>query len=69
MSELAFERRLGLPVPELESNERHLRRLAKRPQWKLHTRECAECKQELKSCYAPGDGAVLCEKHFNEATS
>lgn len=51
--ELAFYRKMHLPIPRECPNERHRRRLSMRNPRKLWTRECAKCRKTIATSFAP----------------
>ena len=60
--ELEFYRKSGLPVPHKHFNQRYIDRLAMRTPWKLWTRKCKKCNQEIQTIYAPDrPETVYCE--------
>lgn len=66
--ELAFYRRMGLPIPRKHPDERHRERIAKRNPRKLFDRTCANCQTAILTSYAPDAGTkVFCEKCYLES--
>lgn len=60
--ELAFYRKMKLPIPRLCPDERYLRRLAKRNPRKLWDRKCGDCGAALRTSYSPNrPEKILCE--------
>jgi len=60
--ELRFYRSMNIPLPELCPDERHVRRISKRNLYKLWKRQCAKCKKEIETTYAPDrPEIVFCE--------
>lgn len=60
--ELSLYRKMGLPVPRICSNCRHVARLARRTAYKLWQRACARCQKEIFTAYATDrPETVLCE--------
>jgi len=60
--ELAFCRSLGIPLPTECFAERHRRRMSLRNPRKLWKRQCAKCKKEIETTYAPERPEVVyCE--------
>jgi len=67
--ELAFYRKMGLPIPHLCPDQRHLERMAKRNPRKLWNRTCEECSASIQTSYAPErPEKVLCEPCYLKAT-
>ena len=65
-SDLNFYKRMGIPIPQLCPNCRHFARLAQRNPIKLWTRQCAKCKKEIKTSYAPiRPETVYCKQCYN----
>jgi len=64
--ELAFYRKMNLPLPRRSFFTRHSDRLTRRGPYQLFNRKCAKCGKEIKTPYAP-DGAeiVYCEQCYN----
>ena len=63
--ELEFYRQMRLPIPHLEPNERFMERMRLMNPFELHTRECAHCKKEIQTTYAPErPETVYCEECF-----
>ena len=63
--ELAFYRKMKLPVPHLHPDERHKKRMALRNPRKLWKRECGKCGKEIQTTYAPErPEAVYCEECY-----
>jgi hypothetical protein len=63
--ELDFYRRSGLPVPHREPKQRHYDRLARTNPCKLFARECAKCKKDIQTTYAPDrPEKVYCEECY-----
>ena len=63
--ELNFYRKMKLPVPTLSPNERHFARMETRKPRQIWERQCANCKQEISTSYAPErPEKVLCEKCY-----
>ena len=60
--ELAFYRRMNLPLPDLCHNCRYYRRLTRRNPPKLWHRKCANCENEFETSYAPNRPEIVyCE--------
>jgi hypothetical protein len=51
--ELAFYRKMHLPIPRLHPDERHKRRMAFTNPRKLWNRSCAKCGKDMQTTYAP----------------
>ena len=63
--ELAFYRKMNLPLPKLCPKERHRRRLLMRNPWNLHHRTCHQCQKEIQTTYAPDrPEKILCEECY-----
>jgi len=63
--ELAFYRKMNLPIPHFHPDERHKRRMASRNPRKLWKRECGKCGLEIETTYAPEKPEkVYCEKCY-----
>ncbi|MBU0457994.1 hypothetical protein KJ652_07190 [Patescibacteria group bacterium] len=63
--ELAFYRRMQLPIPHFHPEERYKRRMSKRPPRKLWKRHCDKCGEEMETSYAPERSEVVyCEKCY-----
>ncbi|MFH1670935.1 MAG: hypothetical protein ABIA92_05130, partial [Patescibacteria group bacterium] len=63
--ELAFYRRMKLPVPHFHPDERHNKRLEWRNPRKLWKRNCDKCGKELESTFAPErPETVYCEECY-----
>ena len=56
--ELAFYRRMNLPVPRCHPNQRHLERIAKRNPRRLWDRKCDKCGVEIRTSYTPRQGGA-----------
>jgi hypothetical protein len=66
--ELAFYKRLGLPVPKFCPDERYLARLRKRNPRKLWSRTCMQCNMELYTSYDKSrPEKVFCEDCYLES--
>ena len=66
--ELAFYKKVGLPIPHLSPEARHQERAKFRNERRLYDRVCAACKTPLKSSYSPDrPEKVYCEKCYLEA--
>jgi hypothetical protein len=65
--ELAFYRKMNLPLPRLHPDERHRRRLALRNPHRLWDRKCAKCSKFIKTTYAPDrPEQVYCETCYQQ---
>lgn len=51
--ELKFYKKMGLPIPNLSPDQRHLKRLALHNPLKLWTRNCAKCGQAIQTSFNP----------------
>jgi hypothetical protein len=51
--ELAFHKRLGIPLPRLCPDARHEERFKQRNPRRLWNRECMKCKKAIRTSYAP----------------
>lgn len=64
-AELAFYRKMRLPLPRFTPEERHRRRFARRHRYQLFSRSCGVCQTALDSIYSEADApVVLCERDF-----
>ena len=60
--ELAFYKKLGLPIPRRCPDQRHLDRLAMRTPYQLWTKKCDKCGGEVETTYSPErPETVYCE--------
>ncbi len=70
--ELAFYRKMGLPVPRRHPNQRHQERQDMLNPYRLYERKCDKCETIIKTTFAPdpkgGHGGVIvyCEKCYLE---
>ncbi|MCX6720692.1 MAG: hypothetical protein NTW11_02720 [Candidatus Staskawiczbacteria bacterium] len=65
-SELQFYRTMNLPLPRLCPNCRHYNRLHQRNPLKLWSRQCAKCKNPIKTSYSPDrEEIIYCETCYN----
>ncbi|MDC0358402.1 hypothetical protein OAO01_06255 [Oligoflexia bacterium] len=65
--ELAFYRKLALPLPRLHHDERHRRRMFLRNTRQLRSGHCAVCEKAFQTSFAPDSAAtVVCEDCYNE---
>jgi hypothetical protein len=68
--ELAFYRRIGIPVPRLHPDERYKQLRALRNPRQLWARTCMKCGAEIHSTYASDrPETVYCEKCYRDAVS
>jgi len=66
-AELAFYRRMNIPLPDLCHNCRYYRRLSRRNPAKLYHRSCAKCSAEFKTSYSPDRPEVVyCESCYQQ---
>jgi hypothetical protein len=66
--ELAFYRKLGLPIPRKCPDQRHRERMAKRNPRKIFERNCAKCAAKMKTTYAPERSEIVyCEHCYLES--
>ena len=66
-SELAFYRKMGLPLPKQHPDVRHIQRMKQRPGRTLHLRSCDKCQKEMLSVYPVGDAKkVYCEECYQQ---
>jgi len=67
-AELAFYRKMNLPVPRFCPDERHRRRMALRNPRKLYNRKCDQCGKEIETTYSPGrPEKIYCEGCYLES--
>ena len=63
--ELDFYRQLNIPLPRNHPDERHRRRIARRPGVVLYDRPCAKCRRQTRTTYTPGQlEIVYCEECY-----
>lgn len=63
--ELAFYRRMRLPIPRRCFDQRHADRMAQRNPRHLWVRECANCKKQIETTYAPErPETIYCEECY-----
>lgn len=63
--ELAFYRKLRLPLPRVCPDQRHLDRLTMRNPRKLWGRSCAKCGKEIRTSYSPDRPEIVyCEECY-----
>jgi hypothetical protein len=66
-NELAFYRRMDLPLPRVCFDVRHMRRLAKRPPLQLVKRNCGKCNMEVETVYTTDYAPILyCESCYKQ---
>ena len=64
--ELAFLKRMNIPLPRLCPNCRHYERLTLRNPPKFYHRSCTKCETEFETSYAPDrPETIYCEKCYN----
>lgn len=67
-AELAFYRKMKLPIPRRHPDIRHADRMALRNPRKLWKRNCTECNVEIETTYSPErPEKVLCERCYLKA--
>ena len=65
--EIVFYQKLDLPIPNKCFNCRHQRRMDMRLPRKLWKRECAHCKKDIETSYAPDRPEIIyCEKCYQQ---
>lgn len=65
--ELAFYRKMKLPIPRIHPDERHYNRLKFHNSYKLWNAKCAKCGADIQTVYSPSSGVaknVYCEKCY-----
>jgi hypothetical protein len=66
-AELAFYRKMNIPIPRRCFQCRHLDRLKRRGPFKLFERTCDHCKKDIKTTYAPDSQfKVYCEACYQK---
>ncbi len=66
-AELAFYKKMGLPIPQYCPDERHYARLKFRNPRKLYLRKCEKCKMDIKTTFAPDrPEKIYCENCYRE---
>ncbi|MFZ2150366.1 MAG: hypothetical protein WAV15_04385 [Minisyncoccia bacterium] len=66
-NELAFYRRMNLPLPRVCFDVRHMRRIAKRPPLKLIKRNCGKCSVEVETVYTESYAPIIyCETCYKQ---
>jgi hypothetical protein len=65
MQELAFYKKMQIPLPDKCPNCRHAARMASRNPRKLWDRQCMKCKADIKTSYAPDRPEIVyCEQCY-----
>ena len=65
--ELQFYRKMGVPVPKLCFNCRHTQRFKKKNPQKLWKSQCAKCKKDIETSYAPERPEIVyCESCYQQ---
>lgn len=65
--ELAFYRKMNIPLPRECFNIRHLNRLNRRPKLKLFNRNCNKCGTEIKTVYTEEFSPIIyCESCYQQ---
>lgn len=63
--EVAFYRRMRLPLPHLHPAERHRQRLAQRNPYRIWVRSCMKCGKEMQTTYTPDRPEIVyCEECY-----
>lgn len=66
-NELSFYRRMDLPLPRVCFDVRHMRRVAKRPPFKIIKRNCDKCDVEVETVYNEDYAPIIyCEKCYQQ---
>jgi hypothetical protein len=68
-AEIAFYKKMGLPIPRKDFECRHKDRMEKRNGMKLYHRSCMKegCQNEFETTYAPDRPEILyCESHYQQ---
>ena len=66
-NELAFYRRMDLPLPRTCFDVRHMRRIHKRPSSRLIKRNCSKCKVEVETVYDEKYAPIIyCEQCYQQ---
>jgi hypothetical protein len=66
-NELAFYRKMDLPLPRVCFDVRHMRRLSKRPMLRLQKRVCSKCNVEVETVYTEDFAPIIyCEKCYQQ---
>lgn len=65
--ELAFYRKMNIPLPRESFNIRHLKRLNRRPKLKLLNRDCTKCGIKIKTVYTKEFSPIIyCESCYQQ---
>ena len=65
VQELKFYEQLGIPLPRICPQERHMQRMAARRPRQLWERECKNCKKKVQSTYSPDRPEIIyCESCY-----
>jgi len=65
--ELAFYRRMNIPLPRECLNTRHSKRFQKRNPLRLWSRQCAKCGKQIETSYAPERPEIVyCESCYQQ---
>jgi hypothetical protein len=66
-NELAFYRRMDIPLPRVCFDVRHMRRFEKRPMLKIHDRNCSKCDIVVSTVYTEDYAPIIyCEKCYQQ---
>ncbi len=66
-NELAFYRRMDIPLPRVCFDVRHMRRFEKRPVLLLHNRNCSKCNIEVSTVYTKDYAPIIyCEECYKQ---
>jgi len=66
-NELAFYRRMNLPLPRVCFDIRHIQRMDKRPLLKIIKRNCSKCEVEVETVYNEDYAPIVyCEKCYQQ---
>ena len=66
-NELAFYRRMDLPLPRVCFDIRHIRRMDKRPPLKIIKRNCSKCDIEVETVYTEDYAPIIyCEECYRQ---
>ncbi len=61
-AELVFYKKLGIPLPHLHPDERHIRRTHLKTPYKFGSRNCGNCQKPISTAYSPERAkTVYCE--------
>lgn len=65
--ELAFYRKMNLPIPKISPDARHFARLQHHKSYQLYSRACANCQSPIQTIYSPeGREIVYCDQCYLE---